>query len=124
MSGDLQLPAGAYIASMVGLGIEDGLVPLTIAVRIAYKVLTPASFQVATEEEFAELTPVVALALAMVTPVYRRTSRDAAPTALDPGEIQWLLVHADSSRSLGPTLFVRRADLNSAVDTLRGARVV
>ena len=103
---------------LIELQISDGLVPLTIAARLAYDRLTPDEARVTTEEELSLLIPVIALSLSLVTTVVRRTGGEA-PKPVQASELKLLMTNGAISDEAATTLFVQRSDLHKAIMTLQ-----
>ena len=93
-----------------------GLIPLRIAARVAYLQLTHTLRQAAAEKDLERIAPLVAVALATVTPIRRPDG-----TALSDHEVRERLYPPRSDAALDG-LAIRRADLKAALRALRDAR--
>jgi|SRR5882762_8942288 hypothetical protein len=102
--------------------LESELVPLRVAAKVAYFHVTDSMRQVTSEDGLAEIVHLVAIALSTVAPILR-----ADGAALTDAELREIFYRPLGQPGPKPDLeafVIRRADLKSAMATLKEARVV
>jgi hypothetical protein len=100
--------------------LEQELVLLSVASRVAYRALVPAAKQVASEIELSRTLPRIAAALGSVAPIHQRARPAGGMRLLSAKEVGDLLFQPGyESRAALDELFIRRADLHKAIEALR-----
>jgi len=94
--------------------LDDDMVPLAVAATVAYFHVTDAAHQVTTQSDLADIVPLVAIALSPVAPIH---GEDQPLSSIEVRERLY-----GSRRPSLDGLKMRRADLRTAMITLREAR--
>ena len=105
--------------------IDDELVPLAVAARAAYFEVTALARDKGTEEELAEVSHLVALALSTVAPIHMKVGEAGRTIVLQSREVNDLMFLPLRERKQPPRfegLSIRRADLRAAIMVLKDAR--
>jgi hypothetical protein len=105
--------------------LEDELVPLAVAARAAYFEVTALARDKGTEEELAEVSHLVALALSTVAPIHMKIGEAGKTIVLQSREVNDLMFLPLRERKQRPSfdgLSIRRADLRAAIMALKDAR--
>jgi hypothetical protein len=105
--------------------LDEELVPLAVAARAAYFEVTAHTRDKGTEEELAEVSHLVALALSTVAPIHM-TIGDAGRTILlqsrEVNDLMFLPLRERRQRPSFDGLSIRRSDLRAAIMALKDAR--
>ena len=105
--------------------LDEQLVPLTVAARAAYFEITALARDKGTEEELAEVSHLVALALSTVAPIHMNVGDEGKTIVLQSREVNDLMFLPLRERKQRPSfagLSIRRADLRRAILALKDAR--
>jgi hypothetical protein len=105
--------------------IDNELVPLAVAARAAYFEVTALARDKGTEQELAEVSHLVALALSTVAPIHMTIGEAGNTIVLQSREVNDLMFLPLRERQQRPSfdgLSIRRADLRAAIMALKDAR--
>lgn len=93
---------------------------LSVASRVAYRVLVPPQQQLLSELDLSRELPRIAAALALVAPIHQRVRPGSAMRTLGVEDVANLLLKPGyESRAALDELYIRRADLHKAIDALQ-----
>jgi hypothetical protein len=92
---------------------------LSVASRVAYRVLVPSQQQLLSELDLSRELPRFAAALASVAPIHQRVRPGTGLRVLGEKDVADLLLKPGyESRAALDELYIRRADLHKAIDAL------
>lgn len=103
--------------------LQEELVPLSVAGRVAYHQLVDKENRIAVDPDLGRVLPLVAAALSAVAPIHQRsTEEDGESRTLTTQEVEAVLFRPGvPPRSMLDELYIRRGDLHKAIETLRAA---
>jgi len=106
--------------------LVDEFISLELAANITYLHITETPSQAGSEEEFAEIAHLVAIALSTVAPIYMAPAGGTGAlrlTALEVGELLFRPPKTKGQRPDLDNLTIRRSDLHSGMQTLKASRI-
>jgi hypothetical protein len=102
--------------------LEDELVPLSVAGRVAYHQLVEKEKRLSVSEDLGRVLPLVAAALSAVAP-FHRVSVPGQARELTSIEVDAILFGPGSdARTALTEIYIRRRDLHQAIESLRTAK--
>jgi ATP/maltotriose-dependent transcriptional regulator MalT len=103
--------------------LDEELVPLSVAGRVAYSQLVDKQNRISIDPDLGRVLPLVAAALSAVAPIHKRPvaeSEESRP--LTTVELEAALFRPGvQPRTVLDELYIRRGDLHRAIETLRTA---
>ena len=102
-------------------GLEEELVPLSVAGRVAYHQLIDKKNRLSVNDDLGRVLPLVAAALSAVATIHKRSGVGNV-RALSSLEVDGILFRRErDARAALDELYIRRGDLHKAIETLRTA---
>jgi hypothetical protein len=102
--------------------LEEELVPLSVAGRVAYHQLIDKENRLSVSEDLGRALPLVAAALSAVAPIHR-AGQPGQSRVLSSTEVDAILFAPGcDTREALTELYIRRRDLHQAIESLRTAR--